>query len=365
MDNSSESRLAVRLRNRQAVLASLMHLEPCVRGYPTKLMIEPTSICDLRCPLCPTGSRTLTRTKGVLSLDLFHALIDELDPYLSTLLLWNYGEPFLNPRIFDMIAYSHDRGIRTVCSTNGYPLHIRFPENIVNLLRCGLDHLIVSVDGAKPETHSTYRIGSDLAALIRGLRTLVELKRSEAVNAPLIEVRFLVMRHNEAELMEMHRLARDIGVDRLSIKTVNLSMLDTPRTRDEIIQHQRKLHQLAQVFLPSDPALSRYDARLCQPRGAAVSGCARLWEMPVVQHDGDVVPCCYDVTASMVLGNCLQQSITSIWNSREYQDLRRAVAQSRTIVPLCSVCTDGAPTFLARYDFRRPSARPLLYGVNA
>src|SRR4051794_8895077 len=96
-------RLMLRQQNILNVLTSLRNEEPMVRGFPVKLTIEPTSICDLRCPLCPTGAGTLRREKGMLSFSNFRKVIDDLDPFLCRVVLWNYGESFINPSIFDMI----------------------------------------------------------------------------------------------------------------------------------------------------------------------------------------------------------------------------------------------------------------------
>ena len=53
-------------------------------------------------------------TKGHVPEHAFRKAIDELDPYLSEVILFNYGEPFLNPEIYEMIAYARKQDIRTV-----------------------------------------------------------------------------------------------------------------------------------------------------------------------------------------------------------------------------------------------------------
>ena len=70
-------------------------------------MIEPTNECNLRCPLCPTGAGKLKRAKGQMSFELYRRILAELDGSLERLMLYNYGEPFLHPRILDMMAEAH------------------------------------------------------------------------------------------------------------------------------------------------------------------------------------------------------------------------------------------------------------------
>jgi len=62
----------------------------------------------------------MARPSGQMDLELFKRMIDETEGSVFLLLLWNWGEPFFNPRTFDMIAYARDRGIRVVSSTNGH-----------------------------------------------------------------------------------------------------------------------------------------------------------------------------------------------------------------------------------------------------
>ena len=58
-----------------------------VWGYPFVMMVEPTNICNLRCPLCITGSKLMTRDDGMMTLERFKQLMDEMGPYLMHLTL--------------------------------------------------------------------------------------------------------------------------------------------------------------------------------------------------------------------------------------------------------------------------------------
>jgi len=52
--------------------------KPVVWGMPISYSIEPTNYCNLKCPECPSGLGTLTRPLGLLKLDDFKRLIDEI-----------------------------------------------------------------------------------------------------------------------------------------------------------------------------------------------------------------------------------------------------------------------------------------------
>ncbi|RMF64216.1 MAG: radical SAM protein, partial [Calditrichaeota bacterium] len=72
-----------------------------VWGRPFILTVEPTNLCNLRCPLCVTGNGKLTRNAGQMDFDLFRRIIDDVGEFLFYLLLYHQGEPFLNKRFLD------------------------------------------------------------------------------------------------------------------------------------------------------------------------------------------------------------------------------------------------------------------------
>jgi hypothetical protein len=73
---------------------------------PFHAIIDPSSnICNIACPLCPTGQRDPSRQRKLLSFEEFKRIIDEIGDYLFSVDFTNWGEPLLNKRIFDMVNY--------------------------------------------------------------------------------------------------------------------------------------------------------------------------------------------------------------------------------------------------------------------
>jgi hypothetical protein len=44
-----------------------------LRSYPTRLVIEPVSACNLRCPYCLTGAGEVGRARGSMTLELYRS----------------------------------------------------------------------------------------------------------------------------------------------------------------------------------------------------------------------------------------------------------------------------------------------------
>ena len=80
-----------------------------VWGMPYRYTIDPLNVCNLRCPLCPTGLGTLGRERGKMTPEQFYGLIDQVAPYAYSVEMYNWGEPFLHPQIFEMIRYASSK----------------------------------------------------------------------------------------------------------------------------------------------------------------------------------------------------------------------------------------------------------------
>jgi MoaA/NifB/PqqE/SkfB family radical SAM enzyme len=290
-------------------------------GRPRLLMIEPTNRCNLRCPLCPVGAGTLGRAPGQLPFALFERILSDLDGALERVLLYNYGEPFLHPQVFDMLAAARAAEIHTRVSTNGLVFDRAHAAD--ELIECGLSHLRVSLDGATQETYATYRAGGRLEPIVAGVRLLQTRKRALGRARPVVELQFIAMRHNEHELPAMRALAHELGTP-LRVKAVGLG----DKVRDAE----------AGRWLPSAGALRRYDARdgSFALAGGTARACTQPWHRLVVNCDGQVVPCCYDRDGAYAFGNAAD-GLVAVWNGAPLQAFRRALRSPAPPV-LCTRC---------------------------
>ncbi|MBN1137481.1 MAG: SPASM domain-containing protein [Anaerolineae bacterium] len=294
-----------------------------VPGLPHILMIEPTNECNLHCPLCPTGAGTLRRPKGTMTFELYERILAELDGTLERLMLYNYGEPFLHPRIFDMIALARRAEVHTRISTNG--LVFLRAGHADDLIASGLNHLRVSLDGATQETYTKYRVGGQLAPILEGVRLLQQRKRELGRARPPVELQFIAMGHNEHELPAVRQLAQEMGTP-LRVKTVGLGDISQGSGRQE--------------WLPRDASLRRYrenEGRLeLADDGRVRFVCDQPWNRLVVNWDGQVAPCCYDRHGDYGFGNA-NDGLATVWNGERLRAFRRAV-RSPSPPAICQRC---------------------------
>jgi radical SAM protein with 4Fe4S-binding SPASM domain len=312
-------------------------------GYPYHVTLEPTSVCNLRCPLCPTGDGTLGRAKGRMSIEHFKRIIDEIGPYLGRLELAGLGEPTINPDLSRMIRYAADGGVWVHLDTN--VTLIDTPEKVRDLIASGLGTLNMSIDGATQETYAAYRVNGDLAKVIENLKALVAEKQRQGVLFPEIVCQVVVTRINEHEIDRIREMALGLGVDRFVAKSATLAMV-RPGDKGDIPTN------LVERFLPRTRQFRRY-----QRKDAGIqNGCGLLYRSAFVQWNGDLTTCCHDPRGVNTRGNILKQgSFKDVWNSPSYTGLRRQIAADiRKATPLCSEC----PVRLAVYTPAEESQAP-------
>lgn len=285
--------------------------------YPTRLLLEPTNHCTLSCPLCPTGSGTARAPRGMMAWDQFTAIADELTPHLLEANLWGYGEPYLHPRLDEMIARFVGHGVRTRVSSNGQ--FLAQPDAPRRVIASGLTVLKVSLDGCTEETYAAYRRGGSWAAVRDGLVALRARQRVENRAYPKIVVQFIAMRHNEHELPAVRSFARQLGCT-LRVKAVGSASAP------------------AGSWLPRQ-ALSRYAggrpaAQRRQPRA-----CPFPWQWAVIAWDGCVLPCCKDPHREHSIGVIGgRQRFADIWTSAAFTEFRRQQRRDRTALARCREC---------------------------
>ena len=290
-----------------------------IKGMPLSISTELTNKCNLHCPHCSSGSGLMGRERGFMDIELFKKVMKELSPYLFNVNLYFQGEPMLHPLFFSFVG--NCLKTNSIVSTNG---HFLSPENSEQIVRSGLNKLIISLDGMDQETYSTYRVNGSLNQVIDGLNNVTHAKKK--YNASLkIEIQFLVNRFNEHQIPGVKQLAKRIQAS-LSLKSM------------QIIDKEN-----IASWLPSESRFRRYEIKKGDYaiKNSLPDRCARLWFNPVITWDGKVVPCCFDKNAEYVMGDLNHDSFREIWNGPKYRIFRRRILSGRQSIEMCRNCTSG------------------------
>ena len=165
-----------------------------MRHLPTFVSVEPANFCQLRCPECPVGkgkteNGKVKRESGkVMSMEVFEQVLKQVQETAHTMQFYFQGEPLLNKQLPAMIGKAHQAGLYTIVSTNAQALTMLMAQELV---KSGLDRIIVSIDGFSEESYAAYRVGGSLHRALEGLEHLREAKmESDPSDADNISVPF-------------------------------------------------------------------------------------------------------------------------------------------------------------------------------
>ena len=296
-----------------------------------------TTVCNLKCPACPTGNDTLGRPNEHLDYDTYARVIDEMREHLMLTLFWDWGEPLLHPRITDMVAHAGKSGIKTLISTNG-TVRVN-PKFMGELVESGLTLICVCVDGADQETFEKYRVGGKLADALKTIELLREAKERLGVQHPVINFRVLATRDTVPQIPRLLQMAKEVGADLFTLK--------------DFRPFDYRGHDVSREFVPLKANFSRYELTRGKPteglEKARVAGrlrCGKPLRAPTLNSDGRLSFCSYASHEEEFFGSLANESFEQLWRSPRALSLRKGFLD-RGGMPTCHSCyfrTDHKPT---------------------
>jgi len=292
----------------------------------TRIRLEASSFCQLRCPSCPTTSRAIHPAvgSGFLRFEHFRALLDE-NPQLQEIELANYGEIFLNPELLQIMALAHERDVRLTAGV-GANLNDVHDEVLEGLVRYRFRSMTCSIDGASQETYGQYRIRGDFGTVINNVKKINRWKQDYESPHPKMTWQFIVFGHNEHELPEARAMARDL--DMVFFAKLNWDPKFSPIKDRDLVARELGMAEV-----------TREEYKKKNSEDYMVSICHQLWESPQINWDGKVLGCCRNFWGDFG-GNAFTEGLRESVNS-ETMSYARAMLQgqqpARDDIP-CTTC---------------------------
>lgn len=273
--------------------------------YPSRIWIELTDHCNLKCPLCP-NQNLLKENKGYISPGLFEEIVDQVQGQAHDLYLFHRGESLLHPNLIELIDYAQSRGIPCRIHTNATLLSEAISKEMLN---AGLDVLSFSFDSCSPSLYERSRYPAKFEKTLGNIQRFLQLKKESRKQKP---VTILQMMSIEKDLRELESKKFVSSLKSLGLNRVVL----------------RQPHNWGGAL--SDPLASPVE-----PKGPFFS-CTFPWYALIVYWNGMVGPCPQDYFARMMVGDLKNQSILEIWNGPEMQKLREKIKERE--YPLLDPC---------------------------
>jgi radical SAM protein with 4Fe4S-binding SPASM domain len=272
---------------------------------PIHLDMELNKECNLHCNMCPFHSDH--QVEGVEHMDIKTAckIIDDFAEKGGSSIKFVYrGEPLLHKNLHNIIGYAKLKGIvDTIVNTNGMLLT---GKKAKELILCGLDKLVFSIDSHQPEIYRQIRRGGDLNTVYKNIVALQSLKQFYGSKKPVVRIQGLVQYINQVEMND--------GTFEAFWGEV----------ADEILINPYCYHH--DDLTPADPT--------------PFFRCDSVWLRLTVRVNGDIALCCGIDSDDKILGNINDDSIEDIWLGDNMNKIRKLIESGKA--HLISACRDCA-----------------------
>lgn len=275
---------------------------------PIAMLAEITHRCPLQCPYCSNPTE-LVKANRELAADAWISLFGEAADLGVLQVHLSGGEPTVRRDLEAMVAALTDRHVYTNLITSGIGLT---EARIASLADAGLDHLQLSIQGARPAS------ADQIAHLAGAYESKCEVARMVRAAGLPLTINAPIHRHNIEHVSEIIDLAVSLGAERLEIAHVQyagwaLINRDALMPDREAVERQIEIVEAARSRLRGimniDFVAPDYFAIYPKP---CMGGWAR--DAFVVAPDGSVLPC---HAAQTIPGLCFDRygdrTIKEIW----------------------------------------------------
>jgi radical SAM protein with 4Fe4S-binding SPASM domain len=262
--------------------------------------------------------------RSVMTEQVFEKVLEEIERHktlIKVIVLYHGGEPLLNRNFYNMVSkikgINDSFFIKTV--SNGMALTSEHAKQIID---SGLDVIEFSLDGESQEESQHVREKSDTQRIVKNVKGLIKSKAIAGAIKPDIYIATTQFLHDKHQV----NLPGEAPVPMWLKETFKGEVSGFKSTYALRWPHMGDSGQFDLLTFG----------------GQDSNECDHINSTLTIRADGSVVPCCYDLTSKLVMGNILEQSLADIWNGRKYQILRRSI-DSKKYISICATCAVVKP----------------------
>ena len=274
------------------------------------------------------------RLPDELTIDEIDKLAGELSALGLKRIVFSGGEPILRTDLEDICKIFSKYNVKQTLLTNGVLV-----KKKIDTLAPYLDELIISIDGAKPETHDAIRGVNSLNLIIDGIKFTKE-------NFPSLNISFrtVIQKNNFRELHDIIQLGAKLGITRVSFLPVDVYSEAFGRehseaavndnslilSKEETIELRNIINNIEKKYFDSHFVSEPYNKLMgyADYFSSALSGnkfppvcCNAPMMSTVITARGDVLPCFF----LPKLGNIREKSLIQILNGDKAVTTRKRV----------------------------------------
>lgn len=249
-----------------------------------EIHIEITSKCQARCPMCPRringGILNPLISLSEIDLKTFKKWFDVtlIKQLKSFIFCGNLGDPIVAQDCLEILEYVRENNpkIHLSMHTNG---SARTPKWWSKLAATGIQ-VVFGIDGLH-DTHKLYRIDTEWDKIIENATAFIRAGGTA-------EWHMLAFKHNEHQITECERMARELGFEQFSVK-------HTSRFTEPDMHVIDDLGFTTHMLYPTQKSLDMIPkVKEAQFAQTPVIHCkAKKHSQLYISADGTVSPCCW------------------------------------------------------------------------
>ncbi len=275
---------------------------------PTRIWLEVTNACNLRCIMCPNSTNYNALKRGMMEWELFESLLSQIRGFAYDVNLFHRGESLMHPRFVEMVNKTAEAKLRPRLHTNATILTEEYSREII---KAGLDFISFSFDGYDKGTYEKVRVGAVFEQVLENIIKFLEIKKTLGRTKPYTVIEVMeVMKESEDEIKKKRKDFRE--------KFRGLPL-------DKFIV--RRIHNWAGLYNISRKGKLNYVP------------CTFPYYSMSIFYDGKVPACPQDFFGEIIIGDAKRESLLDIWNGEKMRKLRKSFAnESAEKHPRCQKC---------------------------
>ena len=276
----------------------------------TTLQIEPTRRCNLNCKICIRPN--LNELTASLSLKDFRKVLDSSN--FRHVALHGWGEPLLNPELFQMVKYAESKGISTELTTNATLLQTKIEE----IFTSGLSTIAFGLHKRE-----------NLSVVMPQIQELITQRNRENLSKPKACVDIVIYRENQDEITGLIKASAELNVDGVVLHRV-FNIYKAVREVEYISVQEEKV-----LFAKVKKLARKLKVKLYLPPEPSIP-CRAVKHSIFVTSKGKVTPCPY--LPEFYMGDALNEGLKEVIYSQRYRTFLRNMKKH----PICNICPLGS-----------------------
>ena len=262
-------------------------------NFPNRVTVELTNRCNISCTFC--HRQVYDMELGEMSLELYKKIIDEMARHLPIKLVPFFrGEPILHPEFVELMKYAKEKGIGPIqVFSNGLDFDEKISEAVIE---AGVDFISFSLDTLDDSIYRESRVYGNLRQSIKNVKYL-------------------------SSLCKKYKLSGK-KVPQIQVSTVDLEVYR--KGQKDFVEFWKPLVDIVRIYEEHDENGGFVDPKVAEALSflSERKPCRKLFTDMIIYWDGSVALCNYDWNHNVDIGNVKNRSISDIWNSQAYENLR-------------------------------------------